>query len=334
MPGIGGLSHFARTASASATAARATLLMVMLHLRGQQLTAIRVWHKWNNLNAIDHRCQTPYMGHIRRNEMADRSPNFPSMPLGEAIEAIKKIHAAEGRSKMPRLSVVKPLGYTSINGRSLSVLGALKAYGLIDGRADELRISQEGFTLANAPVNSDEYREALAASFRAPSAFQRFTEEDEGASADTLKWKLQKVGFQPDSAERLVRVYRESRELVNAAGGAYKPREPEEEATANGFNPSVENMMNDLMPFPGTGNKKPDPAQGQTPPPDQGGLAMSVHERVLQSGMLSKAASYRVIVSGPVGVAEIERLVKKIEMDKEILADPDPDPETNADDPA
>jgi hypothetical protein len=55
-------------------------------------------------------------------------------------------------------------------------------------------------------------------------------------------------------------------------------------------------------------------------------LGMGVHERILQSGMLSKTASYRVIVTGSVGVAEIERLVKKIEMDKEILADTDPVP--------
>lgn len=51
---------------------------------------------------------------------------------------------------------------------------------------------------------------------------------------------------------------------------------------------------------------------------------MSAHERVLQAGMLSKSASYRLIVSGPVGVAEIDRLLKKLEVDKEILADPDP----------
>ena len=42
--------------------------------------------------------------------------------------------------------------------------------------------------------------------------------------------------------------------------------------------------------------------------------------------MLSKSASYRVVVSGQVGVANIERLMKKLEMDKEILADPDPEP--------
>jgi hypothetical protein len=33
--------------------------------------------------------------------------------------------------------------------------------------------------------------------------------------------------------------------------------------------------------------------------------------------------SFRLIVSGAVGVREIERLIKKLELDKEILADQD-----------
>lgn len=253
--------------------------------------------------------------------MVDRSPNFPSMSLGEAVEAIKKVHAAEGRSKAPRLSIVKPLGYSSINGRSLSILGALKAYCLIEGRGDELRLSQEGFILSNAPQDSVEYREALVASFRAPAAFQQFSAEDEGASAETLKWKLQKGGFQSDAAERLVRVYRESRDLVNAQKGDYEEiipaKAPQSEA------PSFTATLGRLNTALGSAADA-----GKAPPPlgvAQPELGMGVHERVLQSGMLSKSASFRVIVSGQVGVSEIERLVKKLEMDKEILADPDPE---------
>lgn len=269
--------------------------------------------------------------------MSDRSPNFPSLSLGDAIEAVKKVHAAEGRSKVPRLSVVKPLGYTSINGRSLSVLGALKAYGLIDGRADELRISQEGFTLANAPADSPEYREALVASFRAPTAFQRFTEEDEGASADTLKWKLQKAGFQPDSAERLVRIYRESRDLVNAATDGYN-RPASGDTDASDGSPAMHPVFDDMTemafgPVRLGAAKRFVQHNGGLPPGDgQSGLGMGIQERVLQSGMLSKAASYRVVVSGPVGVAEIDRLLKKLEMDKEILAEPALEPSNDTDD--
>jgi hypothetical protein len=48
-------------------------------------------------------------------------------------------------------------------------------------------------------------------------------------------------------------------------------------------------------------------------------------ERELTTGLLSKDANFRLIVSGPVGVKEIERLIKKLEFDKEILADQDPE---------
>jgi hypothetical protein len=39
------------------------------------------------------------------------------------------------------------------------------------------------------------------------------------------------------------------------------------------------------------------------------------------SEMLAKGASFRLIVSGITGVKEIERPIKKLELDKEILAD-------------
>jgi hypothetical protein len=44
-------------------------------------------------------------------------------------------------------------------------------------------------------------------------------------------------------------------------------------------------------------------------------------ERELTTGLLSKDASFRLIVSGNIGVKVIERLIKKLEFDKEILAD-------------
>lgn len=45
-------------------------------------------------------------------------------------------------------------------------------------------------------------------------------------------------------------------------------------------------------------------------------------ERVLQDGILSQNATYRIIVSGKIGPKEIDRLIKKLEVDKEILAEP------------
>ena len=50
-------------------------------------------------------------------------------------------------------------------------------------------------------------------------------------------------------------------------------------------------------------------------------------ERVLTTGLLSKESSFRLIVNGRVGVKEIERLIKKLEFDKDILAEADDDEE-------
>jgi len=52
-------------------------------------------------------------------------------------------------------------------------------------------------------------------------------------------------------------------------------------------------------------------------------------ERELTTGLLSKEASFRLIVSGHIGVKEIERLIKKLEFDKEILTDESAEPDAS-----
>ncbi len=64
-------------------------------------------------------------------------------------------------------------------------------------------------------------------------------------------------------------------------------------------------------------------ALGNYPPPGNK-VKVMVGERELTTGLLSKDANFRLIVSGPVGVKEIERLIAKLELDKEILAEIDP----------
>jgi hypothetical protein len=66
----------------------------------------------------------------------------------------------------------------------------------------------------------------------------------------------------------------------------------------------------------------PPPPPIPDPPPSEGSVRQLMDsERELTTGLLSREASFRLIVSGPVGVKEIERLIKKLELDKEILAD-------------
>ena len=48
-------------------------------------------------------------------------------------------------------------------------------------------------------------------------------------------------------------------------------------------------------------------------------------ERELTTGLLAKDASFRLIVTGKIGAKEIDRLIAKLQLDKEILAELDDD---------
>lgn len=250
-----------------------------------------------------------------------RSPNYPAMDLGESIEAIRGVYAKEKRAKFPRQSLATHLGYSSLNGRALAKIGALRAYGLIEGREDALQVSNTAIALLEAPKDSEDYIEAIHEAFNSPPLFVRILSEhgDEVPSDHTLRWWLAKQGYVGEAADRALKVYLASVSLVNSVPEPYKGpvavEPPAKEATKFG---SMDDLMNSVFP--------PPKGQARKAEAPQESLAMGVHERVLQSGMLSKTASYRLIVSGHVGETEIDRLLKKLEMDKEILADPDPEP--------
>ena len=55
-------------------------------------------------------------------------------------------------------------------------------------------------------------------------------------------------------------------------------------------------------------------------------------ERELTTGLLSRDASFRLIVSGRIGAKEIDRLIKKLQLDREILAEMSDDEPKSEDD--
>jgi hypothetical protein len=67
--------------------------------------------------------------------------------------------------------------------------------------------------------------------------------------------------------------------------------------------------------------REPSGGSHQPAPPLVKDATVMEGERELSTGLLSKDASFRLIVSGPIGGKEIERLIRKLELDKQILAD-------------
>ncbi|MFG1189245.1 hypothetical protein [Xanthobacter flavus] len=235
-----------------------------------------------------------------------RSPNYPSLSLGPALEAIRPAFQNENRNKMSRVVLAKHLGYTSLNGRALGKIGAVRAYGLIEGSGDELRITDDAVKALMAPQGSGERSEALSRLALHPNLFQELRKDfpETMPSLDNLTYSLIKRQFTPDAAEKAAKSYLATMNLVAGIPDAYNG--PDEE---DGDEDSDEEPVRRQSP--------------PTPPPSDDKVKIMEGERELMTGLLAKGSSFRLIVSGQVGVKEIERLIRKLELDKEILADTD-----------
>lgn len=110
---------------------------------------------------------------------------FPKYDLGSAIEAARTVRArsADGRSVSPdELAVF--LGYKSTaNGAYMNRVAALKLYGLLEGRGNELRLTDRALMILepDLPVNAERAR--LEAFFDVP-LFGAFFERYGGANRE------------------------------------------------------------------------------------------------------------------------------------------------------
>jgi hypothetical protein len=202
--------------------------------------------------------------------------------------------------------LAKHLGYSSLNGRALGKIGAVRAYGLVDGSGDELRISDDAVAVLAAPADSPVRAAALGRLAVRPPLFQELRKDfpDTLPSLENLKFTLVQRQFTSDAAEKAAKSYLATMNLVAGVPDAYSPEEENE--TPDAGDERLETQR-----------------RTQLKPLASDKAKVMTGERELTAGLLSKDANFRLIVSGQIGVKEIERLIAKLEIDKEILAETD-----------
>jgi hypothetical protein len=156
-----------------------------------------------------------------------RSPNCPQITFAEAALKGRKVYDKEHTHPAPKAAVAEDLGYSGINGRALSIIGALRQYGILEGNSESLRITED----AVAFYELDEGRErseALQRMLFAPPFFESLRQQfgETLPSEATLKHHLIREGFLPKAADEVTRVYRENLELVKSW-----PKHSEEETS-------------------------------------------------------------------------------------------------------
>jgi len=252
----------------------------------------------------------------------DRSPAYPNITLKAALDRLTEFdthfkRTAARPEKVGDAWGIKGKAYVDRTAAALRYFGLLEYQG--SGKERQIVVSEEGRKYLRAQQEETKQEVIKAAALR-PKQLAKFWgrwSSDRPADAACIDDLVQTHGFSVGGARDFLKVYdatisyaglTDSDKIDPKAGDG-----TEEEDEASGVTP-----------------KPNSPKPPGTPLPPQGKVNLMVSERELTTGLLAKEASFRLIVSGKVGVKEIERLIQKLEIDKEILADQEGEPNEEA----
>lgn len=143
-----------------------------------------------------------------------RSPNYPAIDIGRAIERVRTLYSVEKQHPMPALQAVKHWGYTTLNSPGGGQLAALARFGLVDdeGTKDDrmVRVTDLAVKILEHP-DPARREDAVRQAAMLPAVHQDMWQKygSELPSEENLKWFLTRErGFSENGAKDFVKEYR------------------------------------------------------------------------------------------------------------------------------
>ena len=141
-----------------------------------------------------------------------RSPNYPAVGLGEAVEFTRKVWGEAHQTAIADDVAIKAMGY-SVHGKSRTLLSAVKKYGLLEETAGGSRVSGLAMRILH-PKSDDERLSALREAAREPELFAELAASHVQASDNVLRSHLLREGFSQGGAEQAAAAFRETVETA------------------------------------------------------------------------------------------------------------------------
>lgn len=146
------------------------------------------------------------------------SRRFPRFSLQEAIDRVRKVYHEEASRPFNDEVAVKHMGYAGISGASKTMLGAVRGYGLIVGRATDMKVSQDAVIILvdEQAEDQSERREALLRCLQSNSLYAELLERFGNSSSEmNVAAYLQKSqGLSPSSASQAAKSFKDSLVIV------------------------------------------------------------------------------------------------------------------------
>lgn len=148
----------------------------------------------------------------------DRSPSFPFISLGEALDRLRQFYKIERRNAAPVHVAVKHWGYKEKSSGGLQTIAALKAFGLMKdvggGKERKVQLTDFGLQIIqDERLESPERDQLIKKAALMPRIHATLWSKyrSELPSPDNLKHELKvEFGFNPNVIEDFLNEYRET----------------------------------------------------------------------------------------------------------------------------
>lgn len=213
-----------------------------------------------------------------------RSPQYPAIGLREAVEKVKLIWEKDHMNELPRDVVAQHMGYASLNGKSLGVLSAVGKFGLLEGRGDQIKVSELALQILAYESGDPARIEALKEASLKPVLFSEIQEKFSGGnvSDQALRSYLLTRRYIPSAVDAVIRSYRETQEFVEAESAFDDSDDPDGgEGAVMEHQHRFDSQKNHTPPLPG---KLPKVTLGEDGLEISGGVITSLEqlEKVLK----------------------------------------------------
>ncbi|HVN78550.1 MAG TPA: hypothetical protein VMW38_06095 [Terriglobia bacterium] len=161
-----------------------------------------------------------------------RSPNCPQITFLEAIEKGRKVYENEHTHPAAKEVVAGDLGYKGLNGASLTIIGALRQYGILEGSKDAMRVSEDAVIYFEMDDSWKKREAALRMAFKPVLLAEMKAQYGKSIPSEgNLKHWLITKGFLPKAAADIILVYKENIKLDSGEEEDYSGGEKDETMT-------------------------------------------------------------------------------------------------------
>jgi hypothetical protein len=143
-----------------------------------------------------------------------RSPRYPRLGLGKAVELAERLYKGAHRSRVDADTAARVIGYSnSSSGAAAVALGALRQFGLVDGLRGDVQISDVAMRILQ-PMDEQERIAALNEAAKNPEIFglvlAQFSGEIPRSDEPIKAYLVRQQGFSQGGAEEVASTLRET----------------------------------------------------------------------------------------------------------------------------